>query len=201
MQMRDLTGLMVEISYNLLTGIGLGFGYTGKEYFTPPYPPVHATACPLIIRNFCQTQSATGFNPADAYFYQTMIFGCISAISSTATFGGEKTNFRREVGSGINIFSYFLAKNIYDIWNMARNAMFFVMLYELMATPPGNFGVWYFTVLLTYFCGYGLGYLISILHPKLNEAMVLAVIIPVAWSITSGYSPQLNVVEQASMTE
>lgn len=68
-----------------------------------------------------------------------MIAGVTAAINGTPPFLDERNNFYREAGTGQNLLTYFLAKNIFDIWNIFRSAFLFVMMFFIMADPPGNF--------------------------------------------------------------
>lgn len=139
-----------------------------------------------------------------------MISGVIAATAAAKTFGDDKPNFYRESSSGMNLFAYFLARNIYDLWNAVRNTFIFLACYFVMADPPGNAAIWFADTFLIIFCCYGVTYVITILLSR-EMGQVISVIIAgkrigmfgvlidqVSWSVTSGLSPSVATVEQAS---
>ena len=71
-------------------------------------------------------------------FFITLVWGVVSIIAAVSTFGNNKSNFRREFRLGMNISSYFVANNVFDLLNIGRNALLFMAIYQLLLLPAGS---------------------------------------------------------------
>jgi hypothetical protein len=93
-----------------------------QEMYIPPIPSSIVPTCISVISPRCELESLTKSGLSTIMFFTTMVAGASAAIVATRTFGElqEKLNFYRESSSGTNILSYFLAKNVFDLWNILR---------------------------------------------------------------------------------
>lgn len=67
----------------------------------------------------------------------TMISGVMGGINGTPPLGNERPLFYREAGTGMNVLAYFIAKNIFDLWNIFKTTFMLLMIYFVMSDPPG----------------------------------------------------------------
>ena len=72
-----------------------------------------------------------------------MTVGAAGATASIATFGDEKAVFYREASCGINSLAYFLARNVFDLYSIARNTFLVAAFYIALCDPPGTASHWY----------------------------------------------------------
>lgn len=187
-QIRDMPRFLTELVYQVIPGLALGYA-TNYELYTPPIPQSLVNLCPAIIRDKCEGDPV-GRNMETIVFYVTMIASAAPAATATSRFGEEKANFKRERRSGINIFAYFLGKNIYDLIDVVRCNLLFLSTYYLLAGVQGSFGSWFAVMFLMSFAAYGMGYFLSMLA-HYHKAIVASVICCIMWSVTSGLSPTL----------
>lgn len=121
-QIRDLKALLLDIGYNILPGISMGVVGLSQEMYIPPIPTSIVPTCIDVISDRCQLESLTRSGLSTVMFFTTMVAGASAAVVATRTFGEsqEKLNFYRESSAGTNTLSYFLAKNVFDLWNIFR---------------------------------------------------------------------------------
>ena len=122
-----------------------------------------------------------------------MIIGAMAAVSGTRTFGSEKAVYHRETFAGVAPLPYFIARNLFDLWNVALSATTFLAVYFVVGSPPGNFGLWWLAFFLLIYAAYGVGYFVSNVTPA-SQAMIVATVVGVALAVTTGAYPLLSVI-------
>lgn len=102
--------------------------------------------------------------------------------------------YYRDVVSGMSPFAYFLAKCIYDLVHLARMSLIFNAIFFMLSSPRGGYGYWYALVAVLFWAMMGVCYFISIVVP-FNRATTIAVVVAVTFSVTSGLTPSLSIVD------
>ncbi|KAI8897754.1 hypothetical protein BC833DRAFT_592563 [Globomyces pollinis-pini] len=156
---RNTTAL--DLLFHFAGAMVISIGNSTKGY-QGPIPDMICYMSPLVLFNICQEGIDT-LRLAGLYF-NLCIFICAIA-TSVRTFGKEKLIFWRERRTGINVFAYFISKLFLDIPSILVDSLCFCIglygFYPFM-TP---FGDLYLLVLLAYFNGFGMGYIISFIFP------------------------------------
>lgn len=196
----------------VIAGAALGVAGGDGDFYLPPLPYNVALACPAIIRNRCLTEdiscTLTALDccvslcltlcPATSLmltgFFLTMIIGAMGAVSATRTFGSEKSVYHREAFAGVSPMAYFIARNLFDLWNVALSTTTFLAVYFMIASPPGHFGFWWLTFFLLIYAAYGMGYFISNVVPA-GQAMIVATVLGIALAVTTGAFPPLTAID------
>eukprot|EP00026_Physarum_polycephalum_P011147 Phypoly_transcript_11348.p1 GENE.Phypoly_transcript_11348~~Phypoly_transcript_11348.p1 ORF type:complete len:380 (+),score=51.61 Phypoly_transcript_11348:36-1142(+) len=192
-QYQDLRTTLIELIYQFLPGLALGYA-TDFEFYTPPIPQMLVSLCPAIVRDKCEKE-AVGREVEQIIFYMTMVASAAAAATATSRFGLERANFKRERRSGINIYAYFLAKNIYDLIDVMRCVLLFIGTFFILGGAAGRLGDWFAVMFMMMFAAYGMGYFIS-MTANYDKAVVTAVVCCIMWSVTSGLSPTLDQVKE-----
>ena len=84
-------------------------------------------------------------------------------ISSLRLFGLNKANFKREQLAGLSTTALYLAKTIVSIVITAVSSGIFLAWWGWLAQPVAAPGLYFLLFWLLYFCGTGIGFLVSIL--------------------------------------
>eukprot|EP00027_Filamoeba_sp_ATCC50430_P008179 CAMPEP_0168554766 /NCGR_PEP_ID=MMETSP0413-20121227/7959_1 /TAXON_ID=136452 /ORGANISM="Filamoeba nolandi, Strain NC-AS-23-1" /LENGTH=782 /DNA_ID=CAMNT_0008585537 /DNA_START=29 /DNA_END=2377 /DNA_ORIENTATION=+ len=191
--LRNKRGLVLEITYQVITGVAMAMAGISHEMYIPPLPENMIQLCPEVIRDRCQNESILPSVPI-TMFFMTMTAGVSSVTAANRTFTEEKDVYYREAGSGINTAAYFLAKCVFDLYSIARNAFVLLTFYVVICDPPGSFAGWFGGMFFLMFAAHGMGYFFSNILPP-AEALVVSVVAAVSWSVTSGLSPTLDQLE------
>jgi len=194
--LRNLKAFLLEIAYQIIPGVALGFGQANVEIYAPPIPQSFVELCPAIIRTQCENTATNGDIPTMAFFL-TMVVGVAAVVTATNTFGEkrEKANYYRETSSGSNTASYFLARCTFDLFGIFKLTWMFLMMYSLILDPPGTRANWFITIYALNFAGFGMGYFFSNIL-VFDQAVVTGVVVAIAVSVSSGLSPSLSEVDK-----
>jgi ABC-type multidrug transport system ATPase subunit len=188
--------LAIDIAQQTLPGIALGVPSLTRSRYLPPLSDELIPLCPPIIRSRC---AETAASPTESYFnsfFICMVVSATSGISASRAFAYEKENARREFLSGASVLAYFLGKVFYyDLVHVVRIATTFVAFFLLVAAPGGPAWMWYSLVLCFVYAAFGMGYIVSAGLAR-ERALIVACIVGVAVSVTSGSSPDLSVVQK-----
>eukprot|EP01025_Chloroclados_australasicus_P023435 TRINITY_DN2374_c0_g3_i1.p1 TRINITY_DN2374_c0_g3~~TRINITY_DN2374_c0_g3_i1.p1 ORF type:complete len:720 (+),score=63.10 TRINITY_DN2374_c0_g3_i1:280-2160(+) len=131
----------------------------------------HKLVSTLELLIFCVTGAILGyisdrgwgtlFRFSQGISYAIIGIALLSSVSSLRTFGTDRPVFFREIGSGLNRISYFLAMDSIDHINTVLRAVFFLMIYKSFAEFRANmwsmFGI---MIGIVYTCA-GYSYIIS----------------------------------------
>jgi hypothetical protein len=111
-------------------------------------------------------------------------------MSALKVFGREKFNLIRESQSGLNIFMYFLSKDLVSFIIMILNSLFFTLSFYFILSPRESFYFYFLVMLLLSFTTFPIGYSISIL---LNQeiAQVTSVVFIFIVYLLAGVTPSL----------
>jgi hypothetical protein len=146
-----------------------------------------------MISDRCQNKLIDTDSFTDPGFFLTMIIGVAAVLWAAQPFGRYKPLFLRESSSGTSVLAYFLAKIIYDVLHLVRMTFIFISIYFLMSSPRGGLGLWFAIILALFWAAMGVAYVVSLVVP-FHRATTIGVVVAVAFSVTSGLSPQLDVV-------
>eukprot|EP00002_Diphylleia_rotans_P041162 TRINITY_DN9946_c0_g1_i2.p1 TRINITY_DN9946_c0_g1~~TRINITY_DN9946_c0_g1_i2.p1 ORF type:complete len:1032 (-),score=162.94 TRINITY_DN9946_c0_g1_i2:155-3250(-) len=182
---------------HLAIAFALGSGFAqGSRMFLPPFPEWLARFCPPVIRDLCEEQTLFDTAVVQSSFFVNLSVGACAIVVSVLTFGDELPVFWREYRSGANPVSYFIGKNIVDMFWIIYGSLFFTGVLVVMLRPITSFGEYFLVILSLEFTGYGMGYFMSVLFHK-ESAHVVGVVALFAFCVCSGISPQLSTVYES----
>ena len=115
--------------------------------------------------------------------------GMLAALRSLGT-AEIRPVFWREAASGVNRLAYFLAVIVAHVPIIIVTPLVYLSLFYTFTAPRTSFSDYYLIVLMTYWCTYGYGYLLStIFHP--NNSKMAAVVVGLIASTLTGSNPTL----------
>lgn len=127
-----------------------------------------------------------------------MSFGILFAAiaSSSATFGSEQVNYWRECSSGLNSGPYFFGRWIANFPRIVMSALFFFFSFSIRFSNTGRALGLYQIILMLYWFGYSLGYVVSQLVP-IQHASLLGVVLALIFAVGfAGANPNMNEVRE-----
>merc|ERR1712241_664873 len=101
----------------------------------------------------------------------------LSVVSCLRTFGNERAIFWRESASGINIFAFFVASILGNIFYIALQCTLYASVYYYIARPPAHFLTYFWPCLLVSANGGSWGYLLSTVVPPKSATLAGVVFI------------------------
>lgn len=113
-----------------------------------------------------------------------MSFGILFAAiaSSASTFGNEQVNYWRECAVGLNSVPYFFGRWIANFPRIFCSALFFWFAFSIQFQNTGSAGGLYLIILMLYWFGYSLGYVVSQVVP-IKSAALLGVLLALIFSV------------------
>lgn len=192
-EISDLTPLTIDFILQCIPAIGMGLAAQGGEFFMPAMPDELAQACPDVVKHRCESSILPFQTIVIFAFFMTMVVGAVFATFGVQSFGKHWPVIMRERESGTPFWVAFLARNVYDLLHVSRNAFQFVGIFFAMASPHGSFGDWYSILWFMQFASLSLGYVVFSVV-KFERATVVAVVTGVSMAVFSGLGPNLDVV-------
>jgi len=191
-QLRGLGSIILDSILVALTGFFVGMLFLGDK-FKGPVPPEIYNQCPKELREGCKHPVS---NPI-VTLSNTIGMGMAlcSIMASLRVFGREKTVYRKESQTGLSTVLYFWAKDLSMIPNNIIAPLIFTSIFYSLMGPKAPTIEYFYTILLTYWSCYGLGYVISIVVAP-HIAQLAAVVMIFILNIFSGISPRLPMFEE-----
>mmetsp|Transcript_28321 Transcript_28321/g.45883 ORF Transcript_28321/g.45883 Transcript_28321/m.45883 type:complete len:776 (+) Transcript_28321:2-2329(+) len=170
-QRHDFSGVILDSFLHAIAGLVYGIGFASSRFFVPPIPTQYLPYCTPLIDAFCYLPEVDELGRLATF--GTMAVGLTAVTMAVRTFSNEKVVYWREAASGENTFSYFLAKCIADIPNMAIGSVVLLSVFFMIAAPHGKFGDYFGAVFLLEFAVYGVGYVCSMIIPTNKDLATL----------------------------
>lgn len=104
-------------------------------------------------------------------------------VSCLRTFGVDRLVWWRECSSGLNLPAFFCARMVIDTLDIFLQCLLYTALYYLLAQPDIPFSVHFLPCLYLSIAASGWGYLISVVFPPENTALVAILFM----LVTSGF--------------
>lgn len=196
-QFRDFTGFMNQNILHLVLGMFLSALTSQGVTFVGPIPAGVVSTCPYTLQGACTNPLQDDYLGIAGFLCWSIGFAGIAVGS--ITFGSEKPQFWREQGSGMNFIVYFYAKLAADIPKiMFAAACFTFALLAGFATNSSAIKV-YGVVLMMYYAGFSLGYLVSaFVSQDMSALLGVAISMLFAIQLSGTSSPKLKDVNDGS---
>jgi len=162
-----------------------------------PIPPGAVSTCPYTLTAACTNPLRDDYLGIGGFLCWSIGFAGIAV--GAGTFGGEKPQFWREQGSGMNFVTYFYGKVLADIPRIALAALCFT--FALVAGFATNSTVikMFAIVFSMYFSGFSLGYLVSAFVGQSTAALLgVAVSMLFAIMLSGTNKPSLKDVQDGN---
>ncbi|KAL0480512.1 ABCG28 [Acrasis kona] len=180
--MRTLGSFFLDNVLVFIAGLCLAAMFNNAKYIGP-LPDVIVNQCPAGIRYMCSGSLSDPIGGQNGSSMLALVL--VATMASLRVFGKEKAVFIREGESGLNVFSYFWAKDIAALPGIIVSPLIFMSLFYTVVQPHATFIEYYGYFFLVYWASYGLGYCISILY-KPHIAQLAAVVHIFILNIISG---------------
>jgi len=190
---RDPFPIMLDIGLQVLCGASLASQLISEEYYSPPLPLDVAETCPDLVKERCMERAVFGFVPQLNAFFITMIVCVGSSSFPVRTFGQWNNIWMRDRLGGRDLKAYFFSQVLYDLLHVTRAALYFTSIFYPLVSYRGSFGWWFLLFWLLIFAAHGVAYFVSV-TVRYVLATALVIVAGVAFAITSGALPRLDVV-------
>lgn len=173
-QYMNLPSLILELFLATLTGLLIGFAT--QEHFIGVAIEPYTTLSPAIN---------IGLLPQKALFICLAL--CIaSASAGVKTFGEERTIYWREAASGHSRSAYFIGVSTSVFYRIILAALHFAVPLQILSRTYIPFVINAISIILLYFCVYGLSSIVSMVVPK-KDGPLLAAVTTCIVSLFNGY--------------
>lgn len=172
-------------------GCGLFISVAAKDLeYIGPYPDVICATTPLPFYHACRLPQSDNYTQIGNFLAWGIGFAGIAAAAGT--FGNEQVNYWRESAAGLSTMPYFFAKILADFPRIFFAAVFFFAAFMTRFQTTGNLSDVFLIVLLLYWFGFALGYLVSQVVP-ISKAALTGVLLALVFSIAiSGSNPSMK---------
>lgn len=116
--------------------------------------------------------------------------GLMAMSGSVIVFGLEKSVYKREMASGINILSYFLSKITVELASSIYRPTLFLLLFHTFTLPYARYSHALINLFFVDLVGSGMGFLVSTFL-GLNTSQFAGVVLVMGSALLSGVSPTL----------
>lgn len=133
---------------------------------------------------------ATVLNLSGCLFFVSTILG-FAAYDALLTFPQERALFNRESANGLyRASSYYVAKNVADLPFQLIPSLLMATIYYFMVgfdVTAHQLFTYFAVCILTSFCAYGFGYMVSAAAPRMEVALLTAPLTLVIWLVLAGF--------------
>ncbi|KAL0482318.1 hypothetical protein AKO1_012987 [Acrasis kona] len=180
-------GFILDNVLIAVSAMFLGIIFFGEELVGPP-DESFAKQCPEGMKELCRLPLDDPVLLQSAYM--PLSFALAGVMISLSHFGKEIVVFKRESLGGLNIFCYFIAKNLSHILHLILNPMVYLLVFFALSEPRGSLLVYYVYTLPLFFTSIGFGYFISVAVRE-DLTQLAAVISVLVSMLVAGMRPTL----------
>lgn len=182
-----------ENMIHILMGLFLGVISANAAYLGPIPDQLARDVCPFVLSEVCQAAVSDPYTSIGLFIMMSVSFAGVSSASQT--FGLEETNYWRESGAQLSSTAYFLAKLLADMPRLLVATFLFEVAYLSAFSSAANTRVLFALVMLLYWNGYGLGYVITVVF-GFSSASLVGIVVTLLFSIVlSGIAFSVNTVD------
>lgn len=187
-----------EMALHLVCGAVISSAAARLSFLGPLPNPV----CAIVtypLQGACVSPQAAQYVQVGNFMSFGILFAAIA--SSSATFGNEQVNYWRECSSGLNSIPYFFGRWIANFPRIVMSALFFFFSFSIRFSNTGkNLGLFQI-ILMLYWFGYSLGYVVSQIVP-IQHASLLGVVLALIFAVAfAGANPSMKTVREKPPAE
>lgn len=194
---RNYSAMILENVLHAVLGFFLATLTSSGATLTGPLPEGTISLCPYDLGGLCT-------NPIEDDYIGVVQFLCwcigFAGIAVGAgTFGNEKPQFWREQSAGMNFVVYFYGKLVADIPRIAVAALCFTAALLTGFATNSTFGKVYGVVVLLYYAGFSLGYVVSaFVSVEMAALLGVAISMLFALALSGATNPTLHDVKDSN---
>jgi hypothetical protein len=180
-----------EMALHLVCGAVISTA-ANRLYFEGPLPNPVCAIQAYPLQGACVSPQASQYVQVGNFMSFGILFAAIA--SSSQTFGNEQVNYWRESASGLRSTPYFFGRWIANFPRIVLSALFFFFSFSIRFSNTGSALGLYQIVLMLYWFGYSLGYVVSQLVP-IKHAALLGVVLALVFAVGfAGANPSVAAV-------
>jgi hypothetical protein len=182
-----------EMALHLVCGAVISTA-ANRLYFEGPLPNPVCAIQAYPLQGACVSPQASQYVQVGNFMSFGILFAAIA--SSSQTFGNEQVNYWRESASGLRSTPYFFGRWIANFPRIVLSALFFFFSFSIRFSNTGSALGLYQIVLMLYWFGYSLGYVVSQLVP-IKHAALLGVVLALVFAVGfAGANPSMATVSE-----
>lgn len=180
-----------EMALHLVCGAVISTA-ANRLYFEGPLPTPVCAIQAYPLQTACASPQAAQYVQIGNFMSFGILFAAIA--SSSQTFGSEQVNYWRECSSGLLSVPYFFGRWIANFPRIFFSAVFFFFSFSIKFSNTGSALGLFQIILMLYWFGYSLGYVVSQLVP-IKHAALLGVVLALVFAVGfAGANPNMNAV-------
>jgi len=185
---RSAGSFILEICMHFLCGAIIAT--VGADlYYVGPFPGPICAIMPQSAVGACKLPQYDSYQSVANFMCFAILFASIA--SAAGSFGNEQVNYWRECATGLNSVSYFFAKWVSNFPRIFAGALAFYTAFQTGYRSTGTSGPLLAIILLLYWFGFSLGFLVSQLM-DVKYAPLVGVLLALLFAVVfSGISPSM----------